>query len=155
MDFILANFLRDHEHHDVWWYRLKITPKVPSNSANDALSLINECPGEYALSKLLGITMQDLWEVLIACNCAKTFGKRGSAVVDKDALKNFITLHGLDHVVVLDEKKKQPVLHIGIYSPTTTTHVDHSATLLWKAGIKTAASSPPCRQELSQRLECN
>jgi hypothetical protein len=72
---------------------------VPSNSADDALSPIDECPGEYALSKLLGITMQDLWEVLIACNCAKTIGKRGSVIVDKDALKNFITLHGLDHGV--------------------------------------------------------
>jgi hypothetical protein len=123
MDFILAKFLRDHEHHDVWWYRLKITPKVPSNFVDNTLSPIDECPGEYALSKLLGITMQDLWEVLIACNCAKTFGKRGSVVVDKDALKNFITLHGLDHVVVLDKKKNQP-------------HVDHSATLLRKSEKK-------------------
>jgi hypothetical protein len=52
------------------------------------------------------------------------------------ALKNCITLHGLDHVVVRDEKKKQPVLCIGIYSPTTSTHVDHSVTLLWKSGKK-------------------
>jgi hypothetical protein len=34
---------------------------------NDRVALIDA--GEYALSKLLGITMQDLWEVLIACNC--------------------------------------------------------------------------------------
>jgi hypothetical protein len=99
MDFILAKCFQDHEHHDAWWYRLKITPKVPSNSANHALSPIDKCPGEYALSKLLGITMQDLWEVLTACNCAKTLCKRGSVAVDKNALKNFITLHGLDHVV--------------------------------------------------------
>jgi hypothetical protein len=114
MDFILAKFLQDHEHHNAWWYQLKITPKVPSNSADDALSLIDECPGEFALSKLLRIRMQDLWEGLIACNCAKSFGKRGSVVVDKDALKRFITRHGLDHMVIHDEKKKQPVLCIGI-----------------------------------------
>ena len=135
MDFILATFLREHENHDAWWYRLKIVPKAPSNSTDDALSPIDDCPGEYALSKLLGISMQDLWEVLIACNCAKRFGKRGS-VLDKDAMENFITNHGLDHVVVLDEMQKQPVLRIGVYSPTASTHVDHSAPLLWKSGKK-------------------
>jgi hypothetical protein len=56
MKSILAKFLRAHQHHEAWWFKIKIVPKADSN----ALSPPDEAPGEYCLSKLLGIPMDDL-----------------------------------------------------------------------------------------------
>jgi hypothetical protein len=56
---ILAKFLRTHQQHEAWWFKIKIVPNADSNAT---LSL-DEAPGEYYLSKLLGIPMNDLWEV--------------------------------------------------------------------------------------------
>jgi hypothetical protein len=134
MDSILARFFLQHNQHDAWWYKLKIKPKAPTNSTHDALSPTDECPGEYSISKLLGITMQELWEVLIDCNLAKQMGKRGN-ILDKGAIKSFITNNRLDDFVALEKKDNQPVLRIGIYT-INSTHQDHNATLQWKSQKK-------------------
>ena len=73
---ILADFFHEHHQHQAWWYKIKIKPKVPSNPTQDAMLPPDEAPGEYALSKLLGITMNDLWEVLFECNLARKKGKQ-------------------------------------------------------------------------------
>jgi hypothetical protein len=72
----------------------------------------------YSISKLLGITMQELWEVLIDCNLVKQMDKRGGMgdILDKEAIKSFITNNRLDDFVALEKKDNQPVLRIGIYS---------------------------------------
>jgi hypothetical protein len=130
MDSILAHFLLQHNQHNAWWYKLKIKPKAPRNSTHDELSPIYECPGEYSISKLLGITMQELWEVMIDCNLMKQMGKRGN-ILDKEAIKSFITNNIIDDFVALEKKDNQPVLHIGIYS-INSTHQDHNVSLQWK-----------------------
>jgi hypothetical protein len=71
MQSILAKFLHAHKHHEAWWLKVKITPKADADTSLPP----DEVPGEYCLSKLLGISMDDLWEVLIACNLAKKKGK--------------------------------------------------------------------------------
>jgi hypothetical protein len=43
-------------------------------------SPLDEAPGEYCLSKLLGITMDDLWQVLIDSRLAKKIGKQGNLI---------------------------------------------------------------------------
>jgi hypothetical protein len=131
MDSILARFFLQHNQHDAWWYKLKIKPKAPTNSTHDALSPTDECPGEYSISKLLGIMMQEICEVLIDCNLAKQMGKRGNTL-DKEAIKSFITNNRLDDFVALEKKDNQPVLRIGIYT-INSTHQDHNATLQWKS----------------------
>ena len=138
MDLILATFFREHKHHDAWWYRVKSNPKVPTINTNDPLLPVEECPGVFSLSKLLGRSMKDLWEVLIDCNCAKQKGKRGN-ILDKDSIRLFITSHNLEDVVELGEREKQSVIRIGIYTPSTTP-LDHSATLQWRSKKATATS---------------
>ncbi len=132
MDFILATFLREHKDHGMWWYRIKIVPKALSITNNHALLPVDECPGVFGFSKLLGISMNDLWEVLIDCNLAKKKGK-GGTIIDKDAIKKFRNTHGHDETVEYNESRKLPVLRIGSY---TLTHkdVDHNALLQSKYG---------------------
>jgi hypothetical protein len=105
---MLAKCLRAHQQHKVWWLKIKIVPNADSNAA----SPLDEAPGEYCLSKFLGIPMNYLWEVLIASNLAKKRGKRN--IIDKDGVQQFITNNELTHAVVLDEKEKQSVLRIGV-----------------------------------------
>jgi hypothetical protein len=45
---ILAKFLRAHQQHKAWWFKLKIIPKADSNAS----SPLDEAPGECCLSKL-------------------------------------------------------------------------------------------------------
>jgi hypothetical protein len=68
MQSLLAKFLHSHDKHEAWWFKVKIKPKPNA-------SPLDEAPGEYCLSKLLGVTMNQLWDVLIACNLAKKMGK--------------------------------------------------------------------------------
>jgi hypothetical protein len=58
--------------------------KAPSNSMKYLLLPRDECPaGGYSLSKLLGISMQELWEVSIECDLAKQKGKRETFLIEK------------------------------------------------------------------------
>jgi hypothetical protein len=94
---ILAKFFRAHAEHEAWWFKLKTHPKAKSSSNDDA----DEAPEEYCLSKLLGISMNELWEVLLECDLARKMGKRGN-ILDKKRIGQFMTNHGL-------MRKKKPI----------------------------------------------
>jgi hypothetical protein len=69
MQTILANCLHSHKNkHEAWWVKVKVKPK---EDAGSLLPTLDEAPGEYCLSKLLGISMHDLGEVLMECTLAK------------------------------------------------------------------------------------
>jgi hypothetical protein len=78
MQSLLAQFLHSHDKHDeAWWFKVKIKP-IPNV---DMSLVLDEAPGKHCLSKLLGITMNQLWDVLIACDLAKKMGKRGNVLI--------------------------------------------------------------------------
>jgi hypothetical protein len=134
MKSILANFFRAHHQHQAWWYKLKITPQVASHSTKDALLPLDEAPGEYCLSKLLEITMNELWTVLIACDLARKRGRQ--YIIDREKIKEFITTNELTDLLAFDVKDKEPVLRIGVYT-SNSSPTDHSASTQWRSG-KTA-----------------
>jgi hypothetical protein len=136
MKLILAKFLRAHHHHEAWWFKLKTTRKADSSTSSPP----DGSPGEYCLSDLLGICMDDLWKVLIACDLATKRGKRGN-VLNKNAIDEFITAHELTDVVILDEKDKLPVLRIGVYTQNSTPS-DHCSKKQWKSNKR---PPPPLR----------
>jgi hypothetical protein len=72
--------LHSHDKHKAWWFKAKIKPKPNA----DMSSPMDEAPGKYCLYKLLGITMNQLWDVLVACNLAKQMVKPGN-ILDWDA----------------------------------------------------------------------
>jgi hypothetical protein len=130
MEFILATFLRQHHHHDAWWYKLKISPLILSSSAKDAILPADEAPGQHCLSKLLGITMNDLWKVLAECNLTRKKGQKEIIVQQK--IQDFINMHDLTNFVAVETKGKEPVLRVGVYLPTSS-KIDHSATSQWRS----------------------
>jgi hypothetical protein len=119
MQYILANVLHSHDKHEAWWFKIKIKIKPKPNP--DMSLPLDEAPGEYCLSKLLGITMDALWEVLIDCKLAKEMGKRGNLVDWK-----FITNNEQTNSVALKIKEKQPVLRIGVFTKNSLSS-NHSA----------------------------
>ena len=131
MDFILAAFFREHHQHEAWWYLIKITPKVDSHSTNYAMLPTDEAPGEYCLSKLLGITMIELWKVLSECNLTRKKGQKH--IIMQDKIEDFIALHSLTDVLAVNTKKKQVVLRIGVYSSTTSASTDDNPTSQWQS----------------------
>jgi hypothetical protein len=55
---------------------------------NNVLLPSDEAPGQCCVSKLLGITMEELWAVLLECKLAK---KKGSPnVIEKEQIKKFM-----------------------------------------------------------------
>jgi hypothetical protein len=128
MKSILADFFRAHHQHEAWWYKIKITPKVASHSSNDALLPQDEAPDEHCISKILGIPMLQLWEVLLECKLAK---KKGQIyLIDKEQIKQFIRTNELTDCLFLGESNKVPVMRLGV------SQSDHSAANQWKSGRK-------------------
>jgi hypothetical protein len=124
MQFILAEFFRQHNQHAAWWYKIKINPAAQLDSANNVLLPSDEAPGQHCLSKLLGITMNELWNVLIACKLAKkTQGKRGP-MLDQHKILEFISSNSLTDFLELTKTDSQSVLRVGAYSSKSSTS-DH------------------------------
>jgi hypothetical protein len=134
MDSILVAFFREHYDDEAWWYKIKIKPKVPSNSTHDAMLPPDEAPGEFFLSKLLGITMKELWNVLFECNWARKKGQHDTLV--KQKIQDFIAIHSLTHVLAVDMKGKDMMLRVGAYSSATSASTDDNATSQWGSGIE-------------------
>ena len=130
MESILATVFREHHQHEAWWHMLKVTPKVASHSTKDAMLAPDEAPGDHCVSKLLGITMSDLWEVLLERGLARRKGKNN--IIDRENIGEFITRNGLTNVLECAVKDKQVVLRIGVYSETSA-NSDHAAKTQWKS----------------------
>jgi hypothetical protein len=145
MQSLLAKFLHSHDkHHKDWWFKVKIKPKP-----NVDMSLaLDEAPGKHCLSKLLGITMNQLWDVLIACNLAKKMDKRGN-ILDWYAFQHVIINNGLTNSVILNRKDKMPVLIIRIFTHNILSS-HHSAYLKWKLEKKRRFLSdmPPSNSDM-------
>jgi hypothetical protein len=126
MQSILANFSHSHKKHEAWWFKIKIKPEPNP----DMWLPLDEAPGEYCLLKLLGITMDDLWEVLIDCKLAKKMGKLGN-LINRNGFQHFITNNELTSLVAVEIKEKQPVVRIGVFTKNSLSS-DHSAHLQCK-----------------------
>jgi hypothetical protein len=83
---ILTKLLHAHNQHEVWWFKVTIKPKADA----DASSPLDETPGKSCLSKWLGISMHNLWEILITWDLAKKRGKRGN-ILDWNGFQYIIT----------------------------------------------------------------
>ena len=61
MEAILETFLRQHKSHDAWWYFIKMKRNATLNAAMKPPKDRADKPNEYFLSKLLQISMKELW----------------------------------------------------------------------------------------------
>jgi hypothetical protein len=109
--------------------------------------VLDEAPGKHCLSKLLGITMNQLWDVLIACNLAKKMGSKRGNILDWDAFQHLIINNGLTNSVIFNRKDKMPVLIIRIFTHNILSS-HHSAYLQYGNWKKSAASSLTCLQAI-------
>jgi len=135
MDFILADFFREHNQHAAWWYKIKIKPVSPLDSSNTVLLPQDEAPDQHCLSKFLGITMQELWNVLIACELAKeTKGQHGPRLY-KNKIEEFIARNTLTNILELVMKDSELILRIGVYSTKSSTS-DYKPRTQWKSSKK-------------------
>ena len=143
MESILATIIREHRQHEAWWYKIKGTSKEASRLSKDVNLSPDEAPEEHYLSTCLGLTMDELWEVLLDCGMAR---KRGSAyIIHKQKVDEFITRNALTDVMECGAKDKQLVLRIGVYSSSKSTKMDYSAKSQWKSKKKPPR---PLRKEL-------
>jgi hypothetical protein len=79
--------------------------------ANHVLLASDEAPGDHCVFKLLGITMDNFWKVLLEC---KLVMKRGNNnVLEKSLIKKFITDNELADVLLDGESNKQPTTRLG------------------------------------------
>jgi hypothetical protein len=132
MDSVLVAFFQEHYDHEAWWHKIKVEPKVPSNSTHDAMLPPDKAPGEFFLSKLLGITMKELWNVLFECNWARKKGQHHTLV--KQKIQDFIAIHSLTHFLAVDMKGKDMMLRVGACSSATSASTDDNATSQWGSG---------------------
>jgi hypothetical protein len=89
----------------------KTFPKKVIHPTNDVLLLSDEAPGKHRVSKLLRVTMEELWEVLFDCKLAKKKGSHN--VIDKQQIKKFTQDNGLADVLVDGKSNKQPLIRLG------------------------------------------
>jgi hypothetical protein len=115
-----------HRNVEAWWCKVRMTPKTPLHAAKSPLEPLDEAPGTFCLSKLLGVTMNELWEALFRENLAK---KRGQlCLIDREQMQEFIISNGLAHCHFLSGSRKQPVLRVGFAAN------DDSEIKQWKSG---------------------
>jgi hypothetical protein len=126
MNSSLAAFFHAHQNQEAWWYNLKITPKLALHTANDALLPPDEAPGQFCISKLLGVTVNELWEALLREKMAKKKGERHS--LDKDQPQEFVRSNELTNCLTVSESNKQLVMRVGFASTNV------SAGKQWRSG---------------------
>lgn len=78
---------------------------MASHSTNDALLLPDEAPDLRCISKLLGITMLQLWEVFVKCKLSKKKGQF-HMIIDQE-LEDCMQRIGLIGFLVLGESNKR------------------------------------------------
>jgi hypothetical protein len=83
-----------------------MTPEKAIHPVNHGLLASDKAPGDHCVSKLLGITMDDFWNVLLECKLAKKRGNKN--VIEKLRTKQFITDNGLTGILLDGESNKQP-----------------------------------------------
>jgi hypothetical protein len=75
MDSVLVALFREHYDHEAWWCKIKIKPKIPSNSTHDAMLPPDEAPGEFPF-----ITPRNYDEGALECPLPVQLGpQKGSA----------------------------------------------------------------------------
>jgi hypothetical protein len=63
MSHVSASFFCQHHQHEAWWCKIKTSPNGASCSTEVANLAPGEAPLERCVSKILVITMIELWEV--------------------------------------------------------------------------------------------
>jgi hypothetical protein len=143
MESVLARCFREHKDQEAWCHKIKTNSKVPSNPSHVGVLAPDEAPEESSLSKLLGITMLQLREVLVNCNLAK---KRGQFhMILRQNVQDFIETKGLTGFLVFGESNKVLVMcasafHEAISQPSTNGNL-----------TKITASSSHCHKQIPRR----
>jgi hypothetical protein len=112
MGSVLAAFFHAHQSQEAWWCKTKTTPQKVNHPTNNVLLPSDEAPGDHCLSKLLGIKMEELWQVFFECKLAKKKGKHN--IIDEEQMKKFMRDNELTHVLVDGESNKQPAMRVGM-----------------------------------------